>query len=207
MKKKSLLLIVLIAAVFLLNSCAALDEIARTMSNLRRLQFRLQGVWDFSLAGVRLSGRERIGEFSVEDGLRLVNAFRAGSLAASFVLNVEALNPNDGQGGTSRTLSTLTRFDWSLLIDDQPTISGGIDRPIEIPGSGQATLIPLRLELDLYEFFGNRGYEDLLGLALALGGKRGDISRVALDARPYVSTPLGEISYPERVRIISKEFR
>ncbi len=207
MKKRYVQATVIISALLFMTACAALDEIARTMTNLRRLQFRLQGVGEFSLAGVRLSGRERIGEFSVEDGLRLLNAFRGGSLAASFVLKVEALNPNDGQGGTTRTHSTLTRFDWRLLIDEEPTISGGIDRPIEIPGTGQSTVIPMRLELDLYEFFGNRGYEDLLGLALALGGRRGDVSRLALDARPYVSTPLGEISYPERIRIISKEFR
>ena len=94
---------------------------------------------------------------------------------------MEARNPNDGSGGSTKTVSTLTRFDWRLLIDDQPTISGGIDRPLEIPGTGQSTIIPLRLELDLYEFFGSHGYDDLLNLALALGGKRGDISRVALD--------------------------
>jgi hypothetical protein len=120
---------------------------------------------------------------------------------------VEARNPNNGSGGSTRTISTLTRFDWRLLIDDQPTISGGIDKPLEIPGSGQSTIIPLRLELDLYEFFGNHGYDDLLNLALALGGKRGDISRVALDVQPSVSTPLGEITYPERITIVSKEFR
>jgi hypothetical protein len=197
----------LVLALLLLESCATLGELARTISSLRRLQFRLDGVSDFSLAGVKISGREQLRDFSVADGLRLLNAFRSRRLAASFLLNVEALNPNDGSGGTTRTVSTLTRFDWRLLIDDQPTISGGIDRPIEIPGTGQTSVIPLRLELDLYEFFGSRGYEELIDLALALGGKRGDISRVALDARPFVSTPLGEISYPERITIVSKEFR
>ncbi len=120
---------------------------------------------------------------------------------------METRNPNDGSGGTTRTVSTLTRFDWRLLIDDQPTVSGGIDKPLEIPGTGQTTVIPLRLELDLYEFFGSHGYDDLLNLALALGGRHGDISRVALDALPSVSTPLGDITYPERITIVSKEFR
>lgn len=207
MKKRTIATMFLVLALLLLESCATLGELARTISSLRRLQFRLDGVSDFSLAGVKISGREQLRDFSVADGLRLLNAFRSRRLAASFLLNVEALNPNDGSGGTTRTVSTLTHFDWRLLIDDQPTISGGIDRPIEIPGTGQTSVIPLRLELDLYEFFGSRGYEELIDLALALGGKRGDISRVALDARPFVSTPLGEISYPERITIVSKEFR
>lgn len=31
--------------------------------------------------------------------------------------------------------------------------------------------------------------------------------RLLIDAQPSVSTPLGDITYPERITIISKEFR
>ena len=41
----------------------------------------------------------------------------------SIHLIVAGFNPNDGRGGTTRTISTLTRFDWRLLIDDQPASS------------------------------------------------------------------------------------
>lgn len=184
-----------------------MGEIARSLSNLQRLKFRLEGIGDFSLAGIGINEKSQLRDFSITDGIQLLSAFRSKRLPARFLLNVEARNPNDGSGGSTRTISTLTRFDWRLLIDDQPTISGGIDKALEIPGSGKSTIIPLRLELDLYEFFGNHGYDDLLDLALALGGKRGDISRVALDARPSVSTPLGDITWSESITIVSKEFR
>lgn len=197
----------IILSVFLLQGCATLNEIFRTLTNLKRLQFRLEGIGDFSLAGIRINEKSQLRDFSIADGIQLLASFRGRRLPARFLLNVEALNPNDGSGGSTRTISTLTRFDWRLLIDDQPTISGGIDKPLEIPGTGQSTIIPLRLELDLYEFFGSHGYDDLLNLALALGGQRGDISRVALDVLPSVSTPLGDITYPERITIVSKEFR
>lgn len=197
---------ILILSVLLLQGCATLNEIARSLTSLQKLKFRLEGIGDFSLAGIGINQKSQLRDFSIADGIQLLAAFRSKRLPARFLLNVEARNPNDGSGGSTRTISTLTRFDWRLLIDDQPTISGGIDRPLEIPGSGQSTIIPLRLELDLYEFFGNHGYDDLLNLALALGGRRGDISRVALDAQPSVSTPLGDITYPEHITIISKEF-
>jgi hypothetical protein len=197
----------IVLSVLLLQGCATLGEIARSLTNLKRLQFRLQGISDFSLAGVRIGEKSRLKDFTVADGIQLLAAFRGKRLPARFLLNVEARNPNDGSNGTTRTVSTLARLDWRLLIDDQPTVGGGIDRPLEIPGTGQTTVIPLRLELDLYEFFGRGGYEDLLNLALALGGRRGDISRVALDALPSVSTPIGDITWPERITIVSKEFR
>jgi len=199
--------ILILGSMLLFHGCATLGEIARSLTNLQRLKFRLEGIGDFSLAGIRINQKSQLRDFSIADGIQLLAAFRGRRLPASFLLNVEARNPNDGSGGSTKTISTLTRFDWRLLIDDQPTISGGIDRPLEIPGTGQSTLIPLRLELDLYEFFGDGGYDDLLNLALALGGRRGDISRVALDARPSVSTPLGDITWPERITIINREFR
>ncbi len=207
MTNKTAAITAIVLCVLLLQGCVTLGDIARALTSLKNLQFRLDNISDFSLAGIGLGPKSQLRDFSVSDGIQLLAAFRNRRLPARFLLNVEARNPNDGTGGTTRTVSTLTRFDWRLLIDDQPTISGGIDRALEIPGTGQTTVIPLRLELDLYEFFGERGYEDLLNLALALGGRGNDISRVALDALPSVSTPLGDITYPERITIVSKEFR
>lgn len=207
MKPIKIFIGIFLLSVLLFQGCETLGEIGRALTNLKRLQFRLDGINDFSLAGVRINQKSQLRDFTVADGIKLLAAFRGKRLPARFLLNVEALNPNDGSGGTTRTVSTLTRFDWRLLIDDRPTISGGIERPLEIPGTGQSTLIPLRMELDLYEFFGEHGYNDLLDLALALGGRRGDISRVSLDARPSVSTPIGDIAWPEPITIISKEFR
>jgi len=125
----------------------------------------------------------------------------------SFVLDVLAVNPNDGSNGAARTTSTLTGLECRLLVDGNPTVTGNIDQPIEIPGTGQEALIPIRLSLDLLEFFGNKRYEDLVGLALAVGGRGGSPGRLALDAQPTVSTPLGPITYPGRVTIVSVEFR
>ena len=198
---------IVLLSVLLFQGCETFSEIARTLTNLKRLQFRLEAIDDFSLAGVRITQKSQLRDFTVSDGIKLLAAFRSKNLPARFLLNVGAVNPNDGSGGSTRTVSTLTRFDWRLLIDDRPTISGGIERPLEIPGTGQSTVIPLRMELDLYDFFGEHGYNDLLNLALALGGKRGDIARVSLDARPSVSTPIGDIAWPEPITIVSKEFR
>lgn len=207
MKKTKIAPCVLAMSILLLQGCATLGEIARSLTSLKSLQFRLASISDFSLAGIAIGPKSQLRDLSVMDGIQLLAAFRGQRLPARFLLNVEARNPNDGSNGTTPTLSTLTRFDWRLLIDDKPTISGGIDKAIEIPGSGQTTVLPLRLELDLYEFFGQGGYNDLIQLALALGGRNNDITRVALDAQPSVSTPLGDITYPERITIVSKEFR
>jgi hypothetical protein len=139
--------------------------------------------------------------------LKVAQSYSAKKLPVEFVMDVLAINPNDGTGGTRKTASTLTGLECRLLIDDKPTITGDIDSPVEIPGTGQESVIPLRLSLDLLEFFGGQRYEDLVAMALAIGGKNGSATRLSLDAQPTVSTPLGPITYPGRITIISAEFR
>lgn len=208
-KRTSALRVALVLAVAAasVTGCATLGEIASVMTNLHRLKFRVSGVDGFALAGIGIARKQKLADFSVMDALKLMSAFNDRRLPASFTLNIEAKNPNDGTGGTTRTVSTLTSLEWRLLIDDKSTVSGNIDKPVEIPGTGQATVIPLSISLDLVSFFKDKGYDDLVNLALALGGAKSDISRLSLDAQPRVSTPLGEITYPGRITVVSREFR
>lgn len=206
-KTKAALVLILVAFLTGLQSCATFDQIAGALLNLQRLKFKLGEVHGFTIAGVRLEGKAGLSDFSVVDGFRLVQAFSARRLPAEFVLDVLAINPNDGTGGSKQTVSTLTGLESRLLIDGKPTVTGNIDRPIEIPGTGQESVIPLRLSLDLLEFFAGRQYEDLVQLALAIGGRNRTPARIALDAQPTVSTPVGPITYPGRITIVSTEFR
>lgn len=196
----------LIVAVFSLVSlsCSVLQQAANAFANLQRCEFKLAGVSDFSLAGVSLSGKNSI---SVSDGLKLLPAFQQKRFPASFNLNVAAINPNDSTGGTPKATATLTSFAWTLLVDSTVTIGGNIANPITIPGTGQQVIIPLRMNLDLYQFFQDRGYQSLLNLALALGGANSNTSRLMLRAKPTLRTDFGDIAYPGEITIIDKEFR
>jgi hypothetical protein len=196
-----------LAAVLVFSSCATLGDMAAVLSNLKRLQFRIAGVRDFRVAGVALSGKSKLGDFTAGEALTLLQSFRSQSLAADFVLDVLAVNPNDGTGGSPRTFSTLTSLESRLLIDGRPTVTGDIERPIEIPGTGEAATIPIRLSLDVFKFFGDKGYKDIVNLVLALGGANRSPSRLSLDAQPRVTTPLGPITYPRRITIVAAEFR
>jgi hypothetical protein len=206
-RKRAGLALLALAGVLALSSCAAIDEMAAALASLQRLKFKLSGVHDFRLLGIDIAGKARISDFSVLDAGKLVQSYASRKLPVEFVLDVLAVNPNDGTGGTRQTVSTLTGLECRLLIDGQPTVVGNIDRPIEIPGTGQEAVIPIRLSLDLFEFFAGRQYEDFLNLALAIGGKNRTPARIALDAQPTVSTPVGPIIYPGRITIVSTEFR
>jgi hypothetical protein len=200
--KKKLLYLSFILIMFSGISCS----VYQTIVNLSRLQFKLGDVNGFSLNGVSLSNKSKLSDFNAIELLKISQAVANGTLPVSFTLNVQAKNPNDGTGGYSNTNATIRDFPWRLLINDKETISGGLGNPVTVPGTGEISNIPLTMNLDLVKFFQNKGYEDLINLALTLGGKTGSSSNLTLYAQPTVSTSLGPIKYPNELRIVSVQF-
>lgn len=196
--------IILLSILLLLTSSSC--SVYQSMVNLSRLNFKLGTVNKFTVGGVNISNKKSLKDFNPLDVVTLTQVITTGKLPASFTLNVEAKNPNDGTGGYPQTDATLTSFPWRLEVDDVETISGNISSPVSVPGTGEVTIIPLSMNIDLIEFFGNKGYENLINLALTLGGQEGSSSKLSLYASPTVSSPLGDIKYPGELKIVEQSF-
>jgi hypothetical protein len=199
---KRLMFPLIILLMFLYVSCS----VYQTINNIGRLKFKLGNVSGFSLVGISVSNKSKLSDFSSLDLLKLSSSFAQGRLPVSFTLNVEAINPNDGTGGYPSTNATLKSFPWRLLIDNKETISGNIGQAVTVPGTGETTLIPLQVNMDLLNFLKDKGYESLINLALNLGGSGGSASQITIFAKPLISTMLGEISYPNEFKIVDFEF-
>ena len=195
---------ILILLLFLLTNSSC--SVYQTMVNLSRLNFKLGTVNNFTVGGVNISNKKSLNDFNPLEIVSLTQVIATGKLPASFTLNVETKNPNDGTGGYPKTDATLKSFPWRLEIDNVETISGNIGSPVSVPGTGEVTNIPLSMSIDLIEFFGNKGYENLVNLALNLGGKEGSLSKLSLYASPTVSSPLGDIKYPGELKIVEQSF-
>ncbi|MBN1446515.1 MAG: hypothetical protein JXA28_01190 [Bacteroidetes bacterium] len=198
---------VLLLSLLLFTSCSGLQRIPWDLTNLSRCKFKLDSVNNFQLMGIQLANKNSVSDFGIADGVKLAAAFARDEFPASFTLNVAAMNPNDGTGGTPQAAATLTSFAWTLIIDNTLTINGDISDPITIPGTGQTSIIPLQMNLDLAKFFKEKGYESVVNLAMAIGGVNGSPSRITLRAKPRLSTKFGDITYPGMIDIVDKEFR
>lgn len=206
MEKKSYKTIALTIVLISLTISLAGCSIFKQMTNISRLKFRLNSVSDFTVNGINISNKSSLRDFNVFDSAQLLNSVAKGSLPVSFNLNIEAKNPNDG-GGFPRQDLDIVDFKWRLIVDDVETLSGNIARPISVPGTGETTIFPITVQLDLYKFFKDRGFENIINLALAIGGKNSNLSRIVLKAQPTLQTPIGKITYPGEIDIIDKEFR
>ena len=205
--KKYYLLVISIVIVGLLYSCSQIKQITQTLTNLEKLQFKLGSVQGFKLYNVSLGNKKSISDFSALDAANFLSQYNQKKMPAEFTLNLLVKNPNTGDQGTSKQLATISKLDWRLIIDDVSTINGTINQSISVPGNSQETIIPIGISLDLLEFFKNKSYENLINLALALGGVNGSSSKLKLDIQPTISTPIGEIIYPNRITVINTEFK
>jgi LEA14-like dessication related protein len=203
LKNKILFTTALVVVFSLIFSACSVIE---TATNLQKLKFKVSGVNDFRLMNVSLSGKTNITDLSWSDALKLKDLLTMKSFPVSFVLNLDALNPNDGKTSPIKSDATITGMEWRLLIDNVQTISGNINSPISIPSSGQSITIPIQMDLDLYKFFSNKNYDKLIDLALALGGMNNDLTRVKLDIRPTVKTMFGNITYPGWITAVNKTY-
>lgn len=199
MKKKIVILIILAA---MLSSCG----VYRTMVNLSRLKFKLEGVSNFKLNGFSISDKASIRDFGAIRIIQLTSMVAKKQLPVSFTVNVEAKNPNDGKGGFPPSDIIIKEFPWKLFINDKETISGIVNGPIKVPGVGQAKVIPVNVSFDLFELLKGSGFSDVMNLALALGGKEADAAKLKIIAEPVLNTPIGEMKYPQPITIVSKEF-
>ncbi len=200
--KKFLVTSAILFTVFAFVQCSILQ----TITNLSRLQFKLGNVNGFMVNNIDISNKASLSDLSPTEMISLSSIITQGKLPVSFVLNVNAKNPNDGTGGYARTDATLKGFRWRLFIDDKETISGDLDAPVTVPGTGEVSNIPLRINFDLLQFFKGEGLEKIANLVLAIGGRQGSSSRITLYATPTVSTPIGDIKYPGELKIVDTKF-
>lgn len=184
-------LLVIVAG--LLMSCQTLREVA----NLKDVNFRIDRTTDAQLAGVNLENLESYQDLSGMDVARLGSSLSQGELPLSFTLHLEATNPE-----TNSVNARLTQMDWTLLLEDEETISGAFDREVVLsPGAPED--IPLGIELDLVRFFDDN-LQGLVGLATSVSGE-GPPTNVKLRVQPTVQTSVGPIEYPRPITVVSRD--
>ena len=181
-------------------------SLIQTFINLTRVKFKLQGVENVYVANVSVMNKHKLSDFSTLEMLQLSAAVLKGTMPVSFILNVNAVNPNMATGTTQSPSATIKSFPWRLVVNSKELITGNINHPVTIPGNGQQATIPLAVTFDLMRTIKDKSYENLINLVLHMTGKATGSMSIELYASPVVGTELGNISYPGEIKIIEKEF-
>jgi hypothetical protein len=193
MKKLILVLSVLIA----LASCDVLQQ-AGQMATLAKCDFRLKTVENTSLAGVNIQRIQHLSDVSLMDAAKITKAYAGSSFPLTFILNVEARNPNAGT-------ASMQKLDWILLIDDIEMANGTNTQPVSIPGNQGTAIIPLQISTDLKKSLSGKSGDAILNFGFNLAGAGNTPSRITLKAKPTITISGFAVSYPGYITV-SKEF-
>ena len=188
--------------VLFLSGCS----VYKTIENLARLKYKIQSASDYKIAGIEVKDKKSIKDFSALEGLKITASALKGTLPVSFQLYIEAVNPNDGNGGYPATDLTIKSFPWRLFINDNETITGNISHPVNVPGKGEATIIPITVQFDLAKNVKEKNIDDIINLAMQLGGIAKSTSNLKLLVKPVIATPIGNMEYPKEITVVDKTF-
>lgn len=205
--RKSVILFFLLAVSLLLTACSPDDPFT-----LLRCQFRIENTENFAVTGIQL---DNLGSLTVPQIATVVGVWASGSCPVDFTLNIGIHNPNNGSSGPDIIPVTLSSLVWELYLDGDSGISfdttwvasGTMSQALEVPGTGETTLLPLDISFDAVALMGEMGALNFIDLALAIGGIDSDlrdedhIGRMLVTAVPTISTPIGSMSYTGALNI------
>ncbi len=180
----------------LVGGCSSLQQLAA----LRQVGFALTGVTGGRLAGVDIGKIAAGTRLSVLDYGKLTVALARQDVPLDFLVNVEALNPAE-----NKVTARMVRLGWALYLNDKETIHGVVDTAV-VMEPGKPVIMPMRMRVNLVQFF-NGPAQDLVDLAAAVAGVNPDPTKMSLKASPTIDTPLGPLSYPNPITIVSRTVR
>lgn len=193
-------LVVLLFSIF--TSCS----VYKTISNASRLKYKIYSATDYKVIGITIADKKSLKDFNSLELLKLTAGLMRGNLPLTFLLNVEAKNPNDGNGGLARTDLSISSFPWRLYLNEKEIVQGNIAEPIFVPGQGKSVIIPIKIEFDIAKSFKEKSLDDILLLLLQIGGAHGSTSNLKMIAKPVLGTPFGKLEYPDKITIVDKSF-
>ncbi|MHB8906370.1 MAG: hypothetical protein ACYC6D_09630 [Melioribacteraceae bacterium] len=196
----------LIIPVILLFSIVSGCSVYQTISNVSRLKYKINSATDYKVIGISIANKKSLKDFNSLELLKLTAGLMRGNLPLTFLLNIEAKNPNDGNGGFARTDLNISSFPWRLYLNEKEIVQGNIAEPVFVPGKGESVIIPIKIEFNIAKSFKEKSMDDILLLLLQIGGAHGSTSNLKMIAKPVLGTPLGKIEYPNEITIVDKSF-
>jgi len=196
-------LFLIIAIIAIIASCSAL----KSLENIMKLKFKINSVSNFEVQDISVQDKAQLADFSSTDILKLLQAFSSQKLFATFILNIDVQNPNARDGSSNNLNLEIVSFPWELFFNGKNLISGNIQEPIKLVGTNYNEKLKIKITLNLFDILNNSNINELLKVALNLGGRNASTNKLSLFAQPVIGTFIGNISYPEKIKIVDYEFR
>ncbi|MBE0646998.1 MAG: LEA type 2 family protein [Bacteroidales bacterium] len=193
MKKPTLFFLIFMVSLGLLPSCDVVNQATQAV-NLINCEFRIKSVTEIKLAGIDVNQISNMKDLTWSDAQKLMVALTKPTLPLTFLLNIDARNPNLNTAG-------LSNLDYIVFIDDIQMTSGTFNQPISIPPNNGTASIPMGMTVDLKQVLQGKSADAILNFAMNLSGTGGKPTRFKVKLKPYIMVNGQPLSYPGYITV------
>lgn len=184
---KPIAVLLALLVLFTMPSCELLEQSAQ-VQRLRLCTFDVSHVDQVKLAGIHLRDGMDYGDLNAAQIMTLTGALMSRNLPLDFNLNVKVDNPND-------KTAAMSRMDYTIFVDGLQLVSGVLNQRYEI-APGQSVVVPMRLQLELFQALSGETGDALVNLAFKLTGDDSRDSELLFRVKPYIRVSGRELAYP-----------
>ncbi len=187
---------VLIFTSFLIlaSGCSILSE----LTVFSKCEFSFHSAQSPSVCGIDISNRHSFSDFSFLDGQVILGNLLRETLPFGITANVEVKNP----GATTAAVHSIQ---WIAFIDDVQVAQGAVKDRMEVAPGGGISMIPIRIQTDLFNYMEGDNPQTMLNFALNLMDAGNQPTRLSMKIKPIVIIGGQSVNYPGYFTI-TKEF-
>ena len=187
-------LLIFTSILLLIPGCSILTE----LTAFTKCEFSFHSAQNPSVCGINVTNRSSFSDFSFLDGQKIAGNLLNGTLPFAITANVEVVNP----GATTAAVNSI---EWIAFIDDIQVAQGALANRVEVAPGGGKSMIPIRIQTDLFDYLEGDNPRTMINFALNLVDAGNQPTRLSMKIKPSVMIGGQSVYYPGFFTI-TKEF-
>jgi len=178
-------LLIYTSILLLIPGCSILTE----LTAFTKCEFSFHSAQNPSVCGINVTNRSSFSDFSFLDGQKIAGNLLNGTLPFAITANVEVVNP----GATTAAVNSI---EWIAFIDDIQVAQGALADRVEVAPGGGKSMIPIRIQTDLFDYLEGDNPRTMINFALNLVDAGNQPTRLSMKIKPSVMIGGQSVYYP-----------
>ncbi len=187
-------LLIFTSILALVPGCSILSE----LTAFTKCEFSFHSAQNPSVCGIDMSNKHSFSDLRFMDGQVILGNLLKESLPFKITANVEVKNPG-------MTTAAVNSIQWIAFIDDVQVAQGTVTDRVEVASGGGASIIPIIVQADLFDYLKGDNPRSMLNFALNLVDAGNQPTRLSMKIKPSVLIGGQSVHYPGYFTI-NKEF-
>lgn len=176
---------------FVLFSCQ-LKEQAEELQALKECTYEVVSADSIYLSNINVSNLIKENSLDLINAPQLAFSYLQKTMPFNAIVNLRITNP-----GTQE--AAINEFEYKVFIKDTEITQGYYDKKISIPPNGGTTLVPVRINQDVYPLISSPGNQT--AVSDFFGSKDEKTAIITLKIKPSIAIGSEMIKYPDYISV------